>query len=144
MQINQECTVSFHYSLLNEKGEVVDTSKDQEPVSFETGKGKIIPGLEKGMQGKSIGDKFQLKIKADDGYGQWDEEKVYDIDAGIFSGMDDLEVGLMCEVTNPQGEKELVTVVEISDELITVDANHPYVGNDLKFSIEIVNVTKNN
>jgi FKBP-type peptidyl-prolyl cis-trans isomerase SlyD len=141
MQINQNCHVSFHYALLNEKGEVIETSREQPPIDFTTGNKQIVPGLENGMLGKAVGDKFQLKVKAEQGYGHWDEDKVYDIAAEVFSGVQDIEVGLMCEVTNPDGVKELVTIVEINDELISVDANHPYAGNDLKFSIEIVSVT---
>ena len=141
MQINTNCEVSFHYSLIDEKGAVVESSREGDAPTFTTGQKQIIVGLDEGRLGKSIGDKFQLKIKADKAYGQWDEEKVYDIEAAVFGDVDNLEVGLACNVTNPQGEEELVCVVAINDTLITVDPNHPFAGLDLKFSIEIMGVS---
>lgn len=140
MQINTNCDVTFHYSLIDEKGAVIESSREGEAPTFSTGQKQIISGLEAGMLGKSPGDKFQLKIKADQAYGQWSEEKVYDIEATVFGDIEDLEVGLVCNATNPQGEEELVCVVAINDDLITVDSNHPFAGLDLKFSIEIMKV----
>ena len=142
MQINQNCSVSFHYALLNAKGEVLETSREQAPITFTTGKNQIVPGLEKGMLGRAVGDKFQLKIKAEQGYGAWDEDKVFDIQASVFADMQAVDIGLMCEVTNPEGKKELVTVIEISEDAITVDANHAYAGHELKFSVEIMAIDK--
>ncbi|EPJ44085.1 MAG: hypothetical protein OFPII_37450 [Osedax symbiont Rs1] len=142
MQISKGCVVYFHYSLLGEKGEVLESSREQAAVPFIYGRDKIVPGLEKGMLAKSTGDKFQLKVKADQGYGAWQEDKVYDVAAAMFEQVKDLSAGLMCHVTNPEGEKELVTVVEVTDDLVTVDANHAYAGLDLKFSVEIIDVRK--
>ncbi len=142
MQINQQCVVTFHYALLNEKGEVMDTSRGQEAVSFTTGEKQILPGLEDAMLGKSTGDKFQLKLKAAQGYGEWSEDKVYDIAMDAFSELGKVDVDMVCEVTNPEGEKEIVTIAAIEEDRVTVDANHPYAGVDLKFSIEIMEVSK--
>jgi FKBP-type peptidyl-prolyl cis-trans isomerase SlyD len=140
MQISKELVVSFHYSLLNDKAEVIETSREQDAIVYLYGHNQIVPGLEESMLGKSAGDKFQVKVKAERGYGAWDESKVYDIEAQVFSQMADLSEGLICQVTNPDGLEELVTVVEIAEDIISVDANHPYAGQDLKFSVEIVAV----
>jgi len=140
MQINSNCEVTFHYSLLDEKGGVVETSREAEAPVFTTGQQQVIVGLEEGMLGKSAGDKFQLKIKSDKAYGQWSEDKVFDIEAAMFGEVEELAEGLVCNVTNPEGEEELVCVVAINDDLVTVDANHPFAGLDLKFSIEIMKV----
>jgi len=141
MQINSNCEVSFHYSLLDEKGAVVETSRESQAPVFTTGKQQIIAGLEEGMLGKSAGDKFQLKIKPEKGYGQWSEDKVFDIDAAMFGEVEDLAEGLVCNVTNPEGVEELVCVVAINNEVVTVDANHPFAGLELKFSVEIIKVS---
>jgi len=142
MQIAADNTVFFHYSLIGEKGEVIETSREQEPLSFVVGQNQIVPGLEKAMLGKSAGDKFQVKVKSDDAYGQWLDEKVYDVELQVFEGIENLEVGLMCQLTNEQNEQELVCVVEINDSVVTVDSNHPYAGLDIKFSVEIIDVKK--
>jgi len=142
MQIAADNTVFFHYSLIGEKGEVIETSREQEPLSFVVGQNQIVPGLEKAMLGKSAGDKFQVKVKSDDAYGQWLDEKVYDVELQVFEGIENLEVGLMCQLTNEQNEQELVCVVEINDSVVTVDSNHPYAGLDIKFSVEIMDVKK--
>lgn len=142
MQISQQSVVTFHYALLNEKGEVMDTSRGQEAVSFIVGEKQILPGLEEAMLGKSAGDKFQLKLKAEQGYGQWMDDKVYDIALSAFSEVEGFAVDMVCEVTNPEGNKEIVTVIAIEDDRVTVDANHPYAGVDLKFSVEITDVSK--
>jgi FKBP-type peptidyl-prolyl cis-trans isomerase SlyD len=142
MQINQQCIVTFHYALLGEKGEVMDTSRGQEAVSFTVGEKQILPGLEEAMLGKSTGDKFQLKLKAAQGYGEWSDDKVYDIAASAFSELESVEIDMICEVTNPEGNKEIVSVVSVEEDLVTVDANHPYAGVDLKFSVEIMDVSK--
>ncbi|NRA20779.1 MAG: FKBP-type peptidyl-prolyl cis-trans isomerase [Oceanospirillaceae bacterium] len=140
MQINTNCEVSFHYALIDAKGAVIESSREADAPTFTTGQKQIIAGLEAGMLGKSPGDKFQLKIKADQGYGLWSEDKVFDIEAGMFSDIENLEVGLVCNVTTPEGEDELVCVVAINEDLVTVDANHRFAGVDLKFSIEIMAV----
>ncbi|MGB1237746.1 MAG: FKBP-type peptidyl-prolyl cis-trans isomerase [Pseudomonadales bacterium] len=142
MQISDNSEVIFHYALLDDKGKVVDTSREGEPASCVIGRKQIVPGLEAGMMGHSAGDKFQLKVKAEQGYGAWDEDNVYDIDAAAFGDVAELELGTMCQVTNAQGDEALVTVVEINEETVSVDANHPYAGVDLKFSIEILEVRK--
>ncbi len=142
MQINQQCIVTFHYALLNEKGEVMDTSRGQEAVSFTVGEKQILPGLEEAMVGKSTGDKFQLKLKPSQGYGEWSDDRVYDIAISAFSELESVDVDMVCEVTNPEGNKEIVTIVSVEEDRVTVDANHPYAGVDLKFSIEIVDVSK--
>ncbi|MCJ8337678.1 MAG: peptidylprolyl isomerase [Pseudomonadales bacterium] len=142
MQVTKDNVVYFHYSLLDDKGAVVETSRDQSAMAFIVGKKQIVPGLEQAMLGRSAGDKFQVKIKPEQGYGVWDEAKVYDIEASVFAQMADFEVGFMCHVTSPEGEQQLVTVMEITPELITVDANHAYAGLDLKFSVEITEVRK--
>jgi len=142
MQVSEDNVVYFHYSLLDEKGAVIESSRDHSPVAFIVGKKQIVPGLEQAMLSKSAGAKFQIKLKPEQGYGVWDEAKVFDIDASVFAQVQGLEEGFMCHVTDPEGEQQLVTVMEITPELITVDANHAYAGLDLKFSVEITEVRK--
>lgn len=142
MQISLNSVVYFHYSLLNEKGGVIETSKGEDPVIFIQGKGQIVKGLEAAMLGKSEGSQFQTKIKADQGYGEWDEDKVFDISIDDIADVESLEVGMLCQVTTPEDEQALVEVIQLTDTLVTVDSNHPYAGEDLKFSIEVIKVRK--
>ena len=140
MQINDNCLVHFHYSLLDEKGQIIESTRDGDPIPYLHGKQNIVPGLETAMTGRSAGDSFQVKLKPEQGYGLYDEDKVYDVAAELFKDFEGLEPGALCQLTNEQGQPELVTIIEIGEEQITVDGNHPYAGINLKFSVEVISV----
>lgn len=140
MQISDNRVVYFHYALINEQSEVLDGSKGGDPIPYLHGHHHIVPGLEKAMQGRAAEDSFRVSLTPLEAYGEVDEEKIYDVERTLFSGMSELSVGLMCHMTNEAGEDEVVTVIEIEDDLVTVDANHPYAGQSLTFDVEIVSV----
>ena len=140
MQISQNAVVTFHYALINDQGEVIDGTKGGDPIPYLHGHKNIVPGLELALEGKALGDHFKISLKANEAYGAYDEDKVFDVERSLFSVIPDLAEGYMCHLTNEQGQDELVTVIEINDELVTVDANHPYAGQDLTFDVEVVSV----
>lgn len=140
MQVADNSVVFFHYELRNDQNEVVDTTEGEEPIPYIHGKQQIVPGLEEAMLGHKAGDKFDVCVPPEKGYGLHDEDKLFDVDRALFAGMADLAVGSMCEMTNEQGQPEVVTVAEIGDEVVTVDANHPFAGQVLTFAIEITSV----
>ncbi|SFG72897.1 FKBP-type peptidyl-prolyl cis-trans isomerase [Neptunomonas qingdaonensis] len=140
MQICDNAVVYFHYALINEQGEVLDGSKGGDPIPYLHGCHNIVPGLEKAMEGRAAEEHFRVSLTPLEAYGEVDEDKIYDVERKLFSQMPELSVGLMCHMTNEAGEDEVVSVIEIEDDLVTVDANHPYAGQSLTFDVEIVSV----
>jgi FKBP-type peptidyl-prolyl cis-trans isomerase SlyD len=140
MQITDSAVVYFHYALINDQGEVLDGTKGGDPIPYLHGCHNIVPGLEKAMAGRSANDHFRITLTPLEAYGERDEDKVYDVERQLFANMPELSEGLMCHMTNESGEDELVSVIEIDDDLVTVDANHPYAGESLTFDVEIVSI----
>lgn len=139
MPIDKGMMVSFHYRLKDGQGNLIEDSHQGEPLPYLHGFGKIVPGLELAMTGRVAGDEYVVTLSALEAYGVRDEEKVYDVTRTLFSDMS-LSSGMMCHLTNEDGEQELVTVVEFDDTTVTVDANHPYAGRSLTFDVKIIEV----
>ncbi|HAZ12811.1 MAG: hypothetical protein A2X86_04100 [Bdellovibrionales bacterium GWA2_49_15] len=140
MKIEKNKVVSMHYVLRDMAGEVVDQSETDGPLSFIQGIGNIIPGLERVLEGKSIGDKFKITITPEDGgYGAIQPELIGKVPRSNFDENENLELGLVFEVNNEQGQY-LARVVELDETHVTLDANHPMAGQILNFEIEVVSV----
>jgi FKBP-type peptidyl-prolyl cis-trans isomerase SlyD len=140
MKITKDTYVTFHYTLKDRNKEVVDTTEGEDPIPYLHGYKQIVLGLENAMEGKEAGDKFKTTVAPQLGYGLHDDAKVFDVERALFDGMADLEPGVMVQLTNPQGHPEVVTVLAIDDETVTVDANHPFAGETLDFEIQVISV----
>jgi FKBP-type peptidyl-prolyl cis-trans isomerase SlyD len=138
MKIEDSAVVSMHYRLTNNEGELIDESKDS-PLAFIYGQGQIIPGLENALTGKSVGDKVAVKISPEDAYGDYQQAMVQKVPRDQLAGIPDLKVGMQLEAQTDT-QKILVTVTEVGDSEVTIDANHPLAGVELNFDVEIVNV----
>ena len=130
--------VSFHYTLTNAEGETLDKSQG-EPLAYLQGAGNIIPGLEKALEGKAVGDKFTVTIPAAEGYGEYNPDLVQEVPAQMFQGVENIEAGMQFQAQTDDGV-QIVTVKAIEGENIIVDANFPLAGQDLTFEVEIVEV----
>lgn len=139
MKITQDKVASFHYALIDRKKKVLDGSRGGDPLPYLHGHKNIVPGLEKALEGREVGDKFTVTVMPSEGYGERDEELVSIVDRSAFQGME-LKVGMHCQVEDENGEQQLVTVVEFNDEEVAVDGNHPYAGKALTFDVEVVEV----
>jgi len=139
MKIEKNKVVSMHYTLRDQQGTVVDQSQDDGPLSFIQGIGNIIPGLERQMEGKTTGDKFKATITPDDGYGEVRKELIGMVPRNQFENANELEVGMVFEVSNEQGH-QLARIIELTADSVKLDANHPMAGQTLFFEIEIINV----
>jgi FKBP-type peptidyl-prolyl cis-trans isomerase SlyD len=139
MQVADNMAVSIHYTLTNDDGEVLDSSIGDEALVYLHGGGSIISGLEKALHGKVAGDKFNVRIPAEDAYGELMEEMVQVISRDMFEGIDNIEVGMQFHADVSSGSG-IVTVVNIEDDDITIDGNHPLAGLALTFDVEIVDV----
>ncbi|PIW47078.1 MAG: peptidylprolyl isomerase [Zetaproteobacteria bacterium CG12_big_fil_rev_8_21_14_0_65_54_13] len=138
MQISHHKVVSAQYTLSNDAGEVIDSSEAGDPLVYLHGEENIIPGLESALTGKAVGDKLKVSLDAVDAYGEYDNELVETVSAGIFEGVDKIEVGMEFETELPDEEEvEFVRVTAVDGDNVTIDGNHPFAGMRLHFDITI-------
>ena len=140
MQITDHKVVSFHYTLTNDAGEVVDTTAGGEPVPYLHGEDNIVHGLELALEGKSVGDKLKVSLDAADAYGELDPALIEDVSAELFEGIDSLEAGMEFESASDDGEVEFVRVTNVDGDNVTIDGNHPLAGQNLTFDVEITDI----
>jgi len=128
---------AIEYTVKNSKGEVVDTNKGQAPLEFIAGQGQIIPGLEKEVEKMEVGEEKTIHVKADEAYGQRNEEWVETLPREQFEGID-LQKGMTLYGQSPDGQTIAVTVKDFNDKEVTIDYNHPLAGEDLTFDVKVV------
>lgn len=133
-------TVHVHYTGRLDDGTVFDSSKGKSPLAFVLGTGHVIPGFEKAVEGMSVGDEVSTKIDPDDAYGPRSDELVLDVPAENFPGEATPSVGQRFEMSTPDGQRMPVTVTEVGDETVQIDANHPLAGQPLNFELELVKI----
>lgn len=138
MQIQNDAVVTMHYLVSTSDGTELDSSFDGEPLVFIHGTGHLIPGLETALVGKAAGDKFSVDVAAADAYGERHEQLIQAVPKTMFEGME-VEVGLQFRATSEAGEQSVV-VVDVSEDQVVVDGNHPLAGQDLSFDVEVVAV----
>jgi FKBP-type peptidyl-prolyl cis-trans isomerase SlyD len=139
MQIADRCVVSFHYTLTNDAGEILDSSSGREPLAYLHGAGNIVPGLESAMTGRQAGDKFKVAVAPEEGYGVHHEGLVQQVPRDAFAGVDEVQVGMEFHAQGPQGPLA-VTVTAVDGDTVTIDGNHPLAGKTLHFDIEVSSV----
>ena len=140
MTITENSAVSFHYTLTDEQGQEIDSSAGQDPLAYLHGAGNIIPGLEKALEGKSVGDQLNVEVSAEEGYGPVQHELIQDVPRSSFQGVESIEVGMQFEAQTGQGGSVPVTVTAVTDETVTVDGNHPLAGKNLNFDVTIADI----
>ncbi|MFL6208268.1 MAG: peptidylprolyl isomerase [Pyrinomonadaceae bacterium] len=132
-------TVRVHYTGRLESGDVFDSSAGGEPLEFKVGAQEVIPGFDNGVRGMSVGDKKTIEIEADDAYGQRVDQLVNSIAReGINLGDTQPEAGMNLIMHVADGQEIPVTITEVTDTHITLDANHPLAGEKLIFDVERV------
>lgn len=131
-------TVHVHYTGRLDDGTVFDSSKDKDPLAFVLGTGHVIPGFEKAVEGLSEGEKVSTTIAPEDAYGPRSEELVLTVPHDKFPEAP--ELGQRFEMSTPDGQKMPVTVTEVKEEAVEIDANHPLAGRQLKFDLELVKI----
>ncbi|TVR60763.1 MAG: peptidylprolyl isomerase [Gemmatimonadales bacterium] len=139
-EATQGSTVHVHYTGRTEDGTVFDSSADRDPLSFELGSGRVIPGFESAVEGMQIGDEKTVTIPSTDAYGPRRDELIHEVGREQLPPDLSPEVGQHLHLRTPDGQTMQVQVVEVGDESIALDANHPLAGKDLTFEIELVGV----
>ena len=138
MQISSEKVVAIHYTLKDNSGATLDSSEGKQPLYYLHGFGNLIPGMEEGLEGRVIGDAFEVVIAPEKGYGVRNEDFVQQVPLDAFGGTVP-QVGMQFQAGNDQG-RYIVTVTGVDGDLVTVDANHPLAGVELHISVEVIEV----
>lgn len=139
MQIKKDLVVGMHYTLKSDAGEVIDSSAGRAPLEYIQGSGMIVPGLEKAMDGKSLGDQFSVVVSPAEGYGEYQEDLLQAVPREAFQGVEDIQPGMRFVANGPQGQT-MVTVKSVGETEVTVDGNHELAGQNLNFEIEVASV----
>jgi FKBP-type peptidyl-prolyl cis-trans isomerase 2 len=140
MQAKKGDAVSVHYTGRLEDGSVFDSSVSRSPLSFTLGDGNMIKGFDAAVYGMVIGDKKTVTIPAVEAYGERRQDMMIDIPLNEVPEHIQPEIGLQLTLQGAGGQPVPVTVVEVTEEKIVLDANHELAGKDLIFDIELVEI----
>jgi len=139
-EAKQNDTVRVHYTGKLDDGSVFDSSLEREPIEFTIGEGHVIPGFEQAVVGMNLGETKTVRIQSDDAYGPYREDMVLTVERSQFPSDIEPAVGQALQVQQSNGEPFVVTVSEVSEASVKLDANHPLAGKDLTFEIQLVEI----
>ncbi len=137
-QVKKGDTVKVHYHGKLTNGTTFDSSEGREPLEFEVGGGMVIPGFDDGVTGMTIGEKKTIHIPADQAYGPKQEEMIMEFPRDRFPADMVPEVGMQLNMSNGSGQNFPVTIAEVREAVVVLDANHPLAGEELVFDLELV------
>lgn len=136
--IQKNSVVTMHYTVSTADSVQIDSSREREPMVFLHGHGFLVEGLEDALVGKSVGDQFEVNVPAEKAYGERHDTLVQAVPKTMFEGMD-VEVGMAFRATTDEGEQS-VMIIDMTDDEVIVDGNHPLAGIDLTFDVEILSL----
>ena len=139
-QVKSGDTVRIHYTGTLLDGSTFDSSDGRDPLEFEVGSGHVIAGLDVALPGMVVGDKKTVNVPCQEAYGPIDPDMRQVVSRGSIPPDIPLEIGLRLQMQAPDGQALPVVVSELTDDEVTLDANHPLAGYDLVFAIELVSV----
>lgn len=139
MQISEHKVVTLNYEVGDDQGQLIDRSEEGGPLAYIHGTGQLITGLETALAGRGQGDKVSVDVPPEQGYGERDEEGVQTVARDQFDDDVEIEVGMQFEAQDDDGH-QIVTVVAVDGESITLDTNHPLAGKTLHFKVEVLEV----
>ncbi|MDP5087000.1 MAG: peptidylprolyl isomerase [Yoonia sp.] len=133
-------TVRINYTGTLNSGETFDSSEGRDPLEFVVGSGQIISGLDAAIPGMAVGDRKMVAVPCAQAYGESNPEARQAVPREGIPADIPLEVGTQLQMQTPQGQVLPVTVAEVTETEVTLDANHPLAGQDLNFAIEVVGI----
>ena len=138
MTVAKDKVVSVIYTLTDDQGALLDTNKGQEVLDFIQGHGMMIPGFEKALEGATEGQTLSFTVSPAEGYGESNEEFIIEVPRTAFPEDEEVQVGWQVTGTTPDGQMQAFRVLDVSDEIIKLDANHPLAGKNLNFEVEVI------
>lgn len=136
LTVANDVAVTIEYTLRDDDGNVLDTSRGRAPMVYLHGHGNLIPGLERELSGQAAGAELNVSVAPADAYGEHDPEKIQVVPRSAFAGIDQIEPGMQFQAEGPAG-RTVVTIAEVDGDSITVDGNHPLAGKTLHFEVAI-------
>jgi peptidylprolyl isomerase len=133
-------TVKINFTGKLEDGTVFSSTANRKPLEFELGEGKIIPGVEKAVEGMNVGESKTVEVPPEQAYGQHRAELVEKVGRDRFPKDAQPKVGQRFEIPQQQGLPMAVRVVDVSESTVTLDANHPLAGRDLTFDLQLMEI----
>ncbi|WP_028025931.1 peptidylprolyl isomerase [Enterovibrio calviensis] len=137
MKVTKDVVVSIAYQVKNEDGIVVDESTQANPLQYLQGHDNLIIGLENALEGREVGEVFEVTVAPEDAYGEHMDEMVQRVPADVFQGVDEITVGMRFLADTDQGPIP-VEVTEVDGDEVVVDGNHMLAGQTLTFNVEVV------
>ncbi len=139
-QVTAGDTVRVHYTGRLDDGSVFDSSEGREPLRFEVGSGQVIGGFDEAVTGMESGETKTVRIPAEEAYGERRDDLLLDVERSAFPSSIEPEVGQRLQMSQGPGQPAVVTVTEVTEERVRLDANHPLAGEALTFELELVSI----
>lgn len=139
-QVKSGDKVKVHYHGKLRSGETFDSSEGREPLEFTVGGGQVIKGFDNGVLGMQVGDKKTVEIPVQDAYGEKDDNAIFEFPKEQFPADMQPEAGMQLMMNNGAGQQFPVTITEVRENTVVLDANHQLAGQDLVFDIELVSI----
>lgn len=142
LAIQPNTHVTLDYELRGDEGDLLDASNGDggEPIRYVHGYGMLVPGLESALVGLHIGDEREVVVPADAGYGEYDESLLLEVERARLPDPAGVQVGDEFVAESPAGEELAMNVVEVGDDRIVVDANHPLAGMTLRYWVKVLEI----
>ncbi|AAU38806.1 MULTISPECIES: peptidylprolyl isomerase [Basfia] len=137
MKVAKNIVVGIAYQVRTEDGVLVDEAPTNQPLEYLQGHNNLVIGLENALEGKAVGDKFEVRVKPEEGYGEYNENMVQRVPKDVFVGVDELAVGMRFIADTDMGPLPVV-ITEVSENDVVVDGNHMLAGQELLFTVEVV------
>lgn len=138
--VSDNHVIQIHYSLHLGDSEVIDSSREREPLVYLHGASNIVPGLERQITDKAVGEKFSAVVPAAEGYGETDGATPQPVDRNNFPEGVELDAGMAFQAEGPDGEDLTLWIHEVQDDQVFVATHHPLAGKDLHFDIEVIGI----
>lgn len=140
LKIEKNSVVQMSYSITDKDGRIIEARSPENPVEFLCGHGQILKSLEKKIIGQSLGFKGSFKFDPSEAHGEYKKELVVEMKKNQFPKEMEIKKGMKFESTGPKGETVALHVIDIKDDVILVDGNHPLAGEELNFAITILEI----
>jgi peptidylprolyl isomerase len=141
-QLKKGDTARVHYTGRLEDGQVFDTSEGGEPLEFQVGSGEVIAGFDEGVEGMKVGEKKTIEIEVENAYGQRSDALVQAVSRADLNLETEPQVGMNLVLQLPDGNQIPVAITGVTEDSVTLDANHPLAGQKLIFDVERVDTDK--
>jgi FKBP-type peptidyl-prolyl cis-trans isomerase 2 len=139
-QVKENNTVKVNYTGKLSDGQVFDSSEGKEPIEFTLGQGQLIPGFEKGLIDMELNEKKTITVGKEEAYGDVNKDLIQEVKKTELPQDMTPEVGMGLVSKSPDGQEMNLMVIEVKDESIVIDGNHPLAGKDLVFDLEVLEI----